>query len=529
MKILKPIDQLQAVKTQLYAFSEDKKRRAAELIIANKELLFQNKEKEKRAAELFIANKELLFQNVEKEKRAAELVIANKELVFQNDQKEKRAAELIIANKELLFQNEEKEKRAAELIIANEELVFQNDQKEKRAAELVIANKELFFQDEEKEKRAAELIIANEELVFQNDQKEMRAAELIIANKELIFQDEEKEKRAAELIIANKELHFQNQEKEKRAEELALANKELVFQNIEREKHAEELAYAHSQLLIQHEKTAKSATALSLLLDELAIQNTEKERKAAELEKAIEDVKASEEQIIEVNKELESFSYSVSHDLRTPLRAINGYAKMLRTNFGSDLNEEANRLINNIANNSVKMGRLIDDLLHFSRVGRREIVKVNLPMQILVEQICKEYHQEFGDNVVLRINQLLDSEGDSMAIKQVWVNLISNAVKYSRLKNPAIVEISSIADKENIIYSIKDNGAGFDMRYVKKLFGVFQRLHSDDEFEGTGVGLALVQRIIVKHGGTVWAKGIVNQGAEFSFTLNKSTAICQPK
>ena len=195
-------------------------------------------ERRRAEGELLIANKELVFQNEEKEKRAAELIIANKELVFQNEEKEKRAAELIIANKELVFQNEEKEKRAAELIIANKELVFQNEEKEKRAAELIIANKELVFQNEEKEKRAAELIIANKELVFQNEEKEKRAAELIIANKELVFQNEEKEKRAAELIIANKELVIQNEDKEKRAAELVIANKELVFQ-IEERKHAE--------------------------------------------------------------------------------------------------------------------------------------------------------------------------------------------------------------------------------------------------------------------------------------------------
>lgn len=177
-----------------------------ELILANKELAFQNEEREKRAAELLIANKELIFQNTEKENRAAELIIANKELAFQNDEKEKRAAELAIANKELAFQNTEKENRAAELVIANKELIFQNTEKENRAAELIIANKELIFQNTEKENRAAELIIANKELAFQNTEKENRAAELIVANKELAFQNEEKEKRAVELMIANKEL-----------------------------------------------------------------------------------------------------------------------------------------------------------------------------------------------------------------------------------------------------------------------------------------------------------------------------------
>jgi len=171
---------------------------------------------EQKANELIIANKELAFQNEEKEKRANELIIANKELAFQNEEKEKRADELIIANKELAFQNEEKEKRADELIIANKELIFQNEEKGKRADELIIANKELDYQNEEKGKRADELVIANKELVFQNEEKEKRAAELIIANLELVFQNEEKEKRAAELVIADLEIIFQNKEKEKR-------------------------------------------------------------------------------------------------------------------------------------------------------------------------------------------------------------------------------------------------------------------------------------------------------------------------
>lgn len=186
----------------------EKEKRATELIIANKELTFQNEEKEKRAAELIIANKELAFQSEEKEKRAAELVIANKELAYQNREKEKRATKLVIANKELAFQSEEKEKRAAELLIANKELAFQNEEKEKRAAELLIANKELAFQNEEKEKRAAELLIANKELVFQNEKKEKRAAELLIANKELAFQSEEVKQKTKELLLAKKQIEI---------------------------------------------------------------------------------------------------------------------------------------------------------------------------------------------------------------------------------------------------------------------------------------------------------------------------------
>jgi|GEM_PF-452875 len=222
--------------------------KTAELIIANKELLFQNGEKEKRAAELVIANEELAFQNDEKDKRAAELVLANRELVFQTGEKADRAAELVIADKELAFQTGEKADRAAELVIADKELAFQTGEKTDRAAELVIADKELAFQTGEKADRAAELVIADKELAFQTGEKADRAAELIIANRELIHQNEEKDKRAAELIVANEELFFQNGEKEKRAAELVIANEELAFQNGEKEKRAAELVIANEEL-----------------------------------------------------------------------------------------------------------------------------------------------------------------------------------------------------------------------------------------------------------------------------------------
>jgi PAS domain S-box-containing protein len=408
---------------------------------------------------LMRANSELAFQNEEKEKRTAEITVANKELVFQNIEKEKRAKELIIANNELAFQNEEKEKRATELIIANEELAFQNEEKEKRAKELIIANKELAFQNEEKEKRAAELIIANEELAFQNEEKEKRAAELIIANKELAFQNEEKEKRAAELTIANSELVFQNIEKERRAAELIITNR---------------------------------------------------------------DLKTSEQQFKEVNEELESFSYSVSHDLRAPVRAMIGYTRMLEDKYGTGFDAEAHRLVNNIKNNAKKMGQLIDDLLTFSQIGRKDMMKMNIQMFDMVTNICRELKNEQGDrNIEFDIRELLPAQADNTALKQVWLNLISNAVKYSRLKDKTIIEIGSKVVSGEIVYYIKDNGAGFDMRYATKLFDIFQRLHSEEEFEGTGIGLAIVHRIVFKHGGRIWADGKVNEGAIFYFTLNK--------
>jgi signal transduction histidine kinase len=453
----------------------EKKNKSDQLIIANKELAFQQKEKGKREAELVIADKELVYQNKEKGKRAAELIIADKELVFQKKEKGKRAAELVIVNKELAFQNTEREKRAAELIVANKELLFQNKEKEKRAAELIVANKELAFQNEEKEKRAAELGIANRELAFQNKEKEKRAAELIIANKELLFQNKEKEKRAAELIVANKELLFQNEEKEKRAAELIIANEEL--------KKAE---YHIAELNIGLERKIVERTA----------------------------------QLEQVNKELESFSYSVSHDLRAPLRAINGFTQVLMEDHHDQLDEDAQAVLNEIIGNSKTMGELIDNLLEFSRVGKQNLSLGIVNMKELVDSVITELVKEHPTrDFNLTVHKLTNIKGDRNMLKQVFINLVGNAFKYTGKKKQAHIEIGAYREPNHSTYYVKDNGAGFDMKYYDKLFGVFQRLHSSNEFEGTGVGLAIIQKIVAKHGGKVWAEGHVDKGACFFISL----------
>lgn len=493
-----------------------------ELHIAKRELAIQNEERELRAAELALANQELAFQNGEKEKRATELLIANKELAFQHAEKALRAEELIIAHRELVFQNEEREKRAEELIIANRELVFQNNEKEKRAEELVIANRELVYNHAEKEKCATELIIANRELAFQYAEKEMRANELIIANSELIFQNSEKEKRATELFIANKELVFQNNERRKRADELIIANDELIFQNAEKERRAAEFIAANVELAFQIAEKERREADLVVANRKLVFQNCEKEKRAEELIIANNVLAMRTAELLSANSELESFSYSVSHDMRAPLRAIHGFARMLKEDYEFNLDPEANRLINNIVNNTRRMGVLIDELLAFSRLGRKDLLIVDVPMQGVVENLCQEIGKQHPEQQIeFKIIGLLNAYGDYNSIRQMWVNLISNAVKYSKLKEKSIVEIGSSESENEIIYSIKDNGAGFDMRYAKKLFGVFQRLHSEEQFEGTGVGLAIVHRIVSKHGGRVWGEGKVNEGAIFHFSLPK--------
>lgn len=224
-------------------------------------------------------------------------------------------------------------------------------------------------------------------------------------------------------------------------------------------------------------------------------------------------------QLEAANQELESFSYSVSHDLRAPLRAVNGYAMMLKEEFEDKLGDEGNRVINTITNNARLMGQLIDDLLSFSRMSRKEMVGMKVDMEALCRVCAREVIQQQPVLPEITIHKLPPCYGDINLLRQVMLNLIGNAVKYSaKVEHPAI-EIGCIDDPEKRIYFIKDNGVGFDMKYSKKLFGVFQRLHSAQEFEGTGVGLALAKRIINKHDGNIWAESAPGMGAIFYFTM----------
>ncbi len=222
------------------------------------------------------------------------------------------------------------------------------------------------------------------------------------------------------------------------------------------------------------------------------------------------------------NKELEAFSYSISHDLRAPLRAVNGFAGIVLEDFSPQLPEEGKRYLERIRNGGQQMGELIDDLLAFSRLSRRPVSRQTIDNSKLVKIILDELKFVLANREVqFQMGQLPSCYADPALLKQVWVNLISNAVKYSRDKNPAIIEIGSKCENNEHVFFVRDNGAGFDMRYANKLFGVFQRLHRADEFEGTGVGLAIVQRIIHRHGGRIWADAKLNNGATFYFTLEE--------
>jgi PAS domain S-box-containing protein len=220
------------------------------------------------------------------------------------------------------------------------------------------------------------------------------------------------------------------------------------------------------------------------------------------------------------NKELESFSYSVSHDLRAPLRAIDGYARMIIKKYGDNFNEDALTKFNILINNVHMMGQLIDDLLTFSRLGKKDISMSKIDMETLIRDVWKELQViNPGRNINLAVNNIPPGYGDRTLIKQVYVNLLSNAIKFSKFRDPAFIEVGSHVDGNKDVYYVKDNGVGFDMRYYDKLFVVFQRLHSVDEFDGSGIGLATVQRIINRHEGMVWAEGKVGEGATFYFSL----------
>lgn len=230
--------------------------------------------------------------------------------------------------------------------------------------------------------------------------------------------------------------------------------------------------------------------------------------------------KLAETKIKNLNYELEAFTYSVSHDLRAPLRSIDGYARILHEDYNAKLDDEGRRVIDVIIKNAKRMGQLIDDLLDFSRVGRKEISLAYIDMTTLVKAVASDLiDQEKRNDVNLVIHPLKSSSVDMDMIRQVWVNLISNALKYTGKTEGARIEISSYDVADGICYKISDNGVGFDMKYIDKLFGVFQRLHRMQDFAGTGVGLAIVKRIISRHRGRVWAEGKINEGATFYFTI----------
>jgi signal transduction histidine kinase len=224
--------------------------------------------------------------------------------------------------------------------------------------------------------------------------------------------------------------------------------------------------------------------------------------------------------LAEVNQELEAFSYSVSHDLRAPLRHIAGFTNLLNQSAGSRLEATEKRHLTTIVDAATRMGQLIDDLLAFSRTNRTSLVRRRVDLARLVGEVRHEVEGTHDHNITWVIDALSEVEADPALLRVVFTNLLSNAVKYTKTKPERVIEIQTATDADgSLVVSVKDNGVGFDMAYANKLFGVFQRLHRADEFEGTGIGLATVRRIIQRHGGRTWAVGALNEGATFSFSL----------
>jgi signal transduction histidine kinase len=231
-------------------------------------------------------------------------------------------------------------------------------------------------------------------------------------------------------------------------------------------------------------------------------------------------VRDLERRVRERTEELEAFSYSVSHDLRAPLRAIDGFSRILEEDHSAALDEGGRRVVAVIRRNTQRMGQLIDDLLRFSRLARQELRTSMVQMRPMIEAVVEDLHAaEPSRSIQVRIGDLPPASCDHDLVRQVWTNLLSNAAKYTRARPVAVIEIDGDVADDEVRYTVRDNGTGFDSKYASKLFQVFQRLHSAAEFEGTGVGLALVQRIVARHGGRVWAEGRPDQGATFGFAL----------
>jgi light-regulated signal transduction histidine kinase (bacteriophytochrome) len=361
-------------------------------------------------------------------------------------------------------------------IIIHDQAALQDEVKNSHA-DLIIAIKELAFQNQERKKRAAELIIANKELAFQNKEKEMRAAELIIANAELTFQNQEKENRAAELMIANKELAFQNKEKGKRAAELVIANKELAFQNSEKEKRAAELLIA--------------------------------------------------------NKELESFTFISSHDLQEPLRKIQTFSNRILTEEYENLSVKGKYYFERMQLSALRMQNLINDLLSYSRttVTERKFEKINLNKIISevmdsLEEVLEEKKATFEIGKLCEVNII------PFQFRQLLQNLITNSLKFSKPDLPPHIIINCSYIKyddsmsENFLLqtdhhhiSVTDNGIGFDSEYSEKIFEIFQRLHDKESYEGTGMGLTIVKKIVENHNGIITASSKLGDGCTFDIYI----------
>jgi K+-sensing histidine kinase KdpD len=267
-----------------------------------------------------------------------------------------------------------------------------------------------------------------------------------------------------------------------------------------------------------HEPTEAQMELLQALADVTAV-TMENIRVHNNLEKAVQE---RTHELQNLNRDLELFAYSVSHDLRAPLRGINGFLTILREDHPEIMTPDVSIVIDRVLENASQMTDLIDDLLNFFKLGQKDPVKTKLPMKLMATEIAQNLKsQEKRRQIAFQINDLPDCFGDNVLIKQVWTNLIDNAIKYTSKKSKSLIEIGYEDQEDTYVYFVSDNGSGFEMAYYDQLFGIFQRLHSQKEFTGNGIGLAIVERIITRHGGKVWANSALDEGATFYFSLPK--------
>lgn len=385
----------------------------------------------------------------------------------------------------------------AELILANKELVLQNIEKESRAAELAVAISELAVQNVEKQKRAIELAKANKELAFQNQEKEDRASELAVANRELAFQNREKEDRAAELAIANKELAYQNNEKEARASELAVANIELAFQNQQKQLQADELQRVNSQLARQ-----------------------------------VEEIRHRTAELVTANKELESFTFISSHDLQEPLRKIQIFSSRILIEEYDGLSDTVKNYFERMQNAALHMQNLINDLLAYSRTSAAERKLEPISLAGLIDEVRLVFEDEISQkNAVIQNECSCAIYAIPVQFRQLLQNLIGNSLKFSHPERPPKITIRcSILDSVESIKSlnnaeryhhivVQDNGVGFETKYRRRIFEIFQRLNSSKQVRGTGMGLTIVKKIVENHNGYISASGKLNKGARFDIYI----------
>ena len=540
------------------------------------EIKIQKMIKNNESDELILANKELVFQNNEKEKRAAELIIANKELVFQNNEKEKRAAELIIANKELAFQNEEKEKRANELGVANKELAFQNDEKEKRALELVIANKELVFQNKEKDKRAAELVIADIELVFQNKEKIKRE----IANKELEVLSASlklESQYSLSLIEASLDPLFTISPKGKitdmnqaTVKVTGVSREQLIgsdfcdyFTDSVKAKKGYQQVFKNG-FVVDYPLTMIDGKLIDVLFNGSVYKDdkgnvigavvvardiTEQNRFEKELTEAkiFAELATSiaEEAKIEAEKATliaenavrakQQFLSNMSHEIRTPMNAIIGFTKVV---LKTDLTAKQHEYLSAIKLSGDALIVLINDILDLAKVDAGKMTFEQTPFK-LESSISAMLHLfetkilEKNIQIVKKYDPLIPEVlvGDPVRLHQIILNLVSNAVKFTS-KGKITVSVSLLSQDENqatVEFKVSDTGIGISENKIDTIFGNFQQATSGTSrlYGGTGLGLSIVKQLVESQEGSVCVVSKIDVGSTFKFTLSfdKTTII----